>query len=227
MPIDVWGQVIVVSLNQVAVAVATFLPLVAGAIVVFIAGYIIAVILGKAVEQVIRATRVDSLLEKLSVEQAVERAGWRLNTGAFVGGLVKWFIIAAFLLASVNILGERFEPISGFLRDVLTFLPNVIVAALILIIAALVAQTTEKAVRGSVEAAGHKGSVAGVAVRWSIWVFAIAAALIQLGIAPQLIQTVLTGIVAAAAIAFGLAFGLGGKDLAATFLTKVRDEIRK
>lgn len=227
MPIDVWGQVIVISLQQVASAFAMFLPLILGALVVFIAGYIIAVIIGAAVEQVIKATRIDSLLAKLSFEQAVERAGWRLNTGAFVGGIVKWFIIVAFLLAAVNILGERFAPISEFLRDVLNYLPNVVVAALILIIAALVAQGTERFVRGSVEAAGHRGALAGVVIRWSIWVFAIAASLTQLGIVPALIQTVLTGIIAAGAIATGLAFGLGGKDLASSTLEKLKGELRK
>ncbi len=227
MPISVWGQVIALSLNQVALAFATFLPLIIGAVVVFIVGYVVAVVLGKAVEQLIRATKIDSLLAKLAFEQALERAGWRLNSGAFVGGLVKWFVVVAFLLASVNILGERFAPISGFLRDVLGYLPNVIVAALILIIAAIVAQATERAVRGSVEAVGHRGAIAGVVIRWSIAVFAISAALIQLGVAPQLIQTVVTGIVAAAAIAFGLAFGLGGKDAAASYIEKVRSELRK
>ncbi len=227
MPIDVWGQIIVMSLQQVAAAVASFLPLVIGAVVVFIAGFVVAVILGKAVEQLIRATKIDSLLAKFAFEQAVERAGWRLNTGAFVGGIVKWFVIVAFLLASVNILGERFAPIAGFLRDVLAYLPNVVVSALILIIAALVAQATERVVRGSVEAAGHRGALAGVAIRWSIWIFAISAALIQLGIAPLLIQTVMTGIVFAIAGAIALSFGLGGKDIAASFLEKVKDELRK
>ncbi|OGZ95025.1 MAG: hypothetical protein A2847_03070 [Candidatus Sungbacteria bacterium RIFCSPHIGHO2_01_FULL_50_25] len=227
MPIDFAGELIVVSLREVAAAFATFLPLVVLAVIVFAAGFFIAIVVGKAVEQLIRATKIDSLLSKLAFEQAVERAGWRLNTGAFIGGIIKWFIIVAFLLASVNILGERFAPISGFLRDVLSYLPNVVVSALILVIAAIIAQATERAVRGSVEAAGHRGAAAGVLIRWSIWVFAVSAALIQLGIAPQLIQTVMTGLVFAIAGAFALAFGLGGKDIATSALEKMKDELRK
>jgi len=225
MVLQTWGDVIIASLQQVWASVAAFLPLLIGALVVFIVGWIVAAALGKVVEQVVRALRVDNLLSKLEFEKALERGGWKLNTGAFIGGLVEWFLIVVFLLAAVNILG--LSQVSDFLRDVLLYIPNVVVAALILIIAALVADAVERIVRGSVEAAGYRSSLAGVVVRWSIWIFAIVAALLQLGVASVLIQTVVTGLVAALALAFGLAFGLGGKEAAAEFLAKVKGELRR
>lgn len=225
MVLQTWGDVIVASLQQVWASVAAFLPLLIGSVIVFIIGWIVASALGKVVEQVVRALRVDSLLSKLEFEKALERGGWKLNTGSFVGGLVKWFLIVVFLLAAANILG--LSQVSDFLRDVLLYIPNVVVAALILIIAALVADTAEKVIRGSIEAAGHRSALAGVVTRWSIWVFAIVAALLQLGIATTLIQTVVTGLVASLALAFGLSFGLGGKDVAAEFLARVRGELRR
>lgn len=219
-----WGYVIGLSLQQVWTSVANFVPLLLGAVVVFIIGWILAVSLGKIVEQVVKALRVDGFLAKLDVEKAMERAGWKLDSGAFLGGLVKWFLIVVFLLAAANILG--LTQVSDFLRDVLIYIPNVVVAALILIIAALVANVVESAVRGSVEAAGYKGSLAAVVTRWAIWVFAFVAALQQLGIATALLQTVVTGLVAALALAFGLSFGLGGKDTAAAFIDRLRGEIK-
>lgn len=225
MILETWGDVVVASLQQVWASVAEFIPLFIGALIVFIVGWIVAVSLGKVVEQVVRALRVDHLLSRIEVEQAVERAGWKLNSGAFLGGLVKWFLIVVFLLAAVNILG--LTQVSDFLRDVLLYIPNVVVAALILIIAALVASTVERLVRGSVEATGYRGSLAGVVARWAIWVFAFVAALQQLGIATALLQTVVTGLVAALALAFGLAFGLGGKDAAASIIERVRGELRR
>lgn len=225
MVLQAWGDAIVASLQQVFSSVAAFVPLLIGAVVVFIIGWIIAVALGKVVEQIVKALRVDSLLQKLEFEKALERAGWRLNSGAFVGGLVKWFLIVAFLLAAANILG--LQDVSNFLRDVLLYIPNVVVAALILIIAALVANVAENVVRGSVEAAGYKGALVGVVTRYSIWVFAFVAALIQLGIAVSLVQTVVTGLVGAVALALGLSFGLGGKDAAAEFIAKIRGELKK
>jgi len=87
------------------------------------------------------------------------------------------------------------------------------------------AETAERTARASVEAAGLKGALVGVVTRWAIWIFAIIAALYQLGVATLLLQTLLTGLVAMLAIAGGLAFGLGGKDLAGDFLGRVRREI--
>lgn len=223
MYLQTWGDVIVASLQTTWAQVAAFIPLLVGAVLVFIIGWIVAIAVGKVVEQIVRALRVDSLLEKLEAHHALDRAGIKLNSGAFLGGLVQWFLIVVFLLASLNILG--LNQVSEFLRGVLNYIPQVVVAALILIIAALVAETVERTVRASVESAGMKGGVVGVVARWSIWVFAIVAALLQLGIAEVLIQTMVTGLIAMLAIAGGLAFGLGGKDIAGDMLAKVRREL--
>jgi len=225
MVLETWGDVIVDSLQRVSLQLANFLPLLLGAVVLFIIGWIVAVALGKVVEQLVRALRVDQLLSRLEVEKAMERAGWRLNSGAFIGGLVKWFLIVVFLLAAANALG--LNDVSAFLRDVLNYLPKVIVAVLILIIAALVADTVERLVRGSVQAAGHRGSLAGVTVRWAIWVFAVLAVLVQLGIARELVLAFVSALVYGVALALALAFGLGGKEAAAQFIEKVRGELHR
>ena len=213
----------IASLQQSWVAVANFVPLFVGAIIVFLVGWVVAVALGKLVAEVVRALRVDALLQQLEVEKALERGGVRLNSGAFIGGLVKWFLIIVFLLAAVNILG--LSQVSDFLTSVLLYIPNVVVAALIIVIAVKVAEVVERAARSSVEAAGMSGAIVGVMARWAIWVFAVVAALLQLGVATILLQTVITGLVAMLALAFGLAFGLGGKDAAASFVEKIRREI--
>ena len=143
----------------------------------------------------------------------------------FFGAVVKWFVIIASLLASSNILG--LSAVSQFLRDILLYIPNVAVAALILVIAAFVADGAEKFVRGSAEMAGRHGAFIALIIRWAIWIFALLAALLQLGIAPGLVQTLVTGVVAAIAIAFGLAFGLGGKEVAADMLQKMKNEMTR
>ena len=83
MILQTWGDVIVASLQEVWISLASFIPLLIGALVVFLVGWVVAVALGKAVEQIVRALRVDTLLHKLDIGHAVERAGWRLNTRAF------------------------------------------------------------------------------------------------------------------------------------------------
>ena len=225
MILQTWGDAIVISLQEAILSVTNFVPALIGALIIFFIGWIVAVSLGKVVEHIIDALHVDELFSKLEVGKSLEKAGVDLEAGALMGALVKWFLIIVFLLASVNILG--LNQVSDFLRDVLLYIPNIVVAAFIIIIAALVSDVVEKIVRASAEAFGSRGPLVGVIARWAIWVFAFVAVLLQLGIAPALVQTLMTGLVAAVAIALGLAFGLGGRDVAASFLERVRNEIKK
>ncbi len=225
MILQTWGDVIFVSLQEVWTSVISFLPVFISAIIIFLIGLVVAVALGKVVEQIVRALRVDYLLKQFEVEKTFQRAGWKLDSGMFVGGLVRWFLVVVFLLAATNILG--LTQVSDFLRDVLLYIPNVVVAALILVIAALVSDVVERMVRGSVEAAGYRGAMVALMARWAIWVFAFLAVLFQLGVAAALVQTLVTGLVAAIALAIGLSFGLGGKDSAAGFLDRMRNELKK
>ena len=225
MILQTWGDVIVISLQQVWTSVAEFLPRLLGALILFAIGWVVAVAIGKLVEQIVRSLKIDHLLVKLSVHHVWERGGWKTNSGAFVGGLVRWFMIVVFLLAAVNVVG--LGQVSDFLAAVVLYIPNVVVAALILVIATVVAEAVERLVRGSVEATGYKGAMAGTISRWAIWIFALVAALMQLGIATALLQTLVTGLVAMLVLSFGLAFGLGGKEAAADFIHRMRSDLRK
>ena len=225
MVLQTWGDVIILSLQQVWTSIAAFVPLLFGSLLIFFIGLIIAMTLGQLVEQIVKGLKIDNFLRKLDFEKTLEKAGWKMDSAAFLGSLVKWFFVIVFLLAAANILG--LTQVGDFLRDVLLYIPNVVIAALILIIAAIVSDVVERILRGSLMAMGHHGSLVAPLVRWSIWIFALIAALLQLGIAVTLIQTLVTGFVAAIAIATGLAFGLGGKDAAAQFIDRARNEMRK
>ena len=207
-----WGTVFTGSLQGVWYGVANFIPPFIFAIIIFAIGWVLAVLLERLVESVIKALRIDSLLKSASMEDVVKRSGYNLNSGLFLGVLVKWFVIIVFLLTALDILG--LTDVRYFLGDVVvSYIPNVIVAVLILIVAVIVADAMQKIVVASVKAAHVKSAhLLGVITKWSIWIFALIAALIHLGIAPTLIQTLVMGIVFAAALAIGLAFGLGSKD---------------
>jgi small-conductance mechanosensitive channel len=159
------------------------------------------------------------------MEEVVRRGGYSLNTGRFLGVLVKWFVIIVFLLTALDILG--LSDVRYFLGDiVVTYIPNVIVAVLILIVAVIVADAMQKVVVASVKAAHVKSAhLLGSITKWSIWIFAMVAALLHLGIAPSLIETIVTGIVFAAALAIGLAFGLGSKEAAGRIIDRVLHNI--
>ena len=147
-----------------------------------------------------------------------------LNVAKFMGGLVKWFLILVFLMAATDIL--RLTQVTNFLNSIILYLPNVVVAAVILAVAFLVANFVFAVVKGSTKVAGIvSATLLATVAKWAIVIFGFLAALIQLGIAASLINTLFIGFVAMLALAGGLAFGLGGKDEAALILKKIRQEI--
>ncbi|MDP3958211.1 MAG: hypothetical protein Q8Q36_01970 [bacterium] len=225
MVVQTWGQVLLQSFQDLWVGVVSFVPSLVVAILIFVIGWIVASIVGRVLAHLIGMFKLDSALRSAGLDSALHRAGMELNSGLFIGQLVRWFIIVVFLIASLQIVG--LTQVNEFLRDVvLGYLPNVIVAALILLVAGVVADVMQRVVMSSakaaqIESAGLLGSVA----RWSIWILAIITALAQLGIAPAFMQILFTGIVAMLALAGGLAFGLGGREAAGRYIEKVRSDI--
>ena len=209
-----WGAVFTNSLQGIWYGVASFVPTLVIAIIVFAIGWVLATLIEKIIESVFKSLKVDSFLRTAGVDDVMKRTGHPLNSGAFVGSLVKLFVIIVFLIASFDVLG--LTEVNSFLRDVvLSYLPQVIIAVLVLMLAVVIGEAMQKVVSASARAAHVKSAhLLGVITRWAIWIFAILTALFQLGIAPALIQTVVMGVIAGGALAFGLAFGLGGKDYA-------------
>ena len=213
------------SFQEIWLGVAAFVPNLVVAFIIFIIGWVIAVLLGRVVAQFIGALKVDNALKGAGVADVLGRAGFRLDSGRFLGELVKWFVIVIFLVATLEVLG--LNQVNVFLQNVvLAYLPQVIAAALILLIAAVIADTMQKLVVGAAKAAEvDTAAFLGGLTKWSIWIFAILIALAQLGIADFFAQTLFTGVVVALAIAFGLAFGLGGQGAASQFLERLRKDI--
>lgn len=229
MPVQTTSEILAESFQDLWAGVITFIPELVIALVIFIVGWIVGVLLGRIIDQIIKAVKLDSALRSAGLEAALNRGGINLNSGRFIGQLVKWFFIVVFLVAALDVLG--LEQVNLFLHQVvLLYLPQVIVAALILLVAVVIAEVMHNVVSSSAKAAhmnARSAKFVGSLTKWSIWVFAGLAALYQLGVAAAFIQTLFTGIVVALALAFGLAFGLGGKDAARDALEHVRSEIKK
>ena len=223
--LSVWSTAVTNSISDLWVQFISFVPNVIAAVVVFIVGWAIAIAVGRLIEKLLVLVRINAAFESLrGLKRAVEQAGLTLNIAHLVGEIFKWFLIIVSLLAATDILG--LQQVSEFLTSVLYYIPNVVIAALILVISVVLANFVYRTVLASVEAAGFTsgGAIAAIS-KWSILVFAIFAALLQLNVASQLLQTILTAFFAMVAIAGGLAFGLGGKDLAAKWLSKAEHDI--
>ncbi len=226
MVFQTWADVLNQSFQHIFAGLVAFVPNLVVAVVIFIVGWLVGAGLGRVVAQIINSLRIDHALKSTGVESVLSRAGYELNTGKFLGFLVEWFFIIVFLMASLEVLG--LTQVTEFLKVVvLGYLPQVIVAVLILLVAAVIAEAAEHVVAGSAKAASlHAAGFLGKVARYAIWIFALLAALSQLNVATGFIQTLFTGVVIAVSLAVGLAFGLGGQASAARYLDKLQSEIK-
>lgn len=225
MFIQNWGGMFTESLMGLWFGFVNFIPGLLGAVILFIIGWVVGSVVGKAIHQVISALKVDKLFESAGVNEFTQRTGVKVNVGKFIGLLFKWFIIIVFLMASLQIIG--LTQVNDFLREaVLYYLPKVIIAALVLIIAALISDTMKKLVSTSAKAVNVKYSnMLGSIASYAIWIFAFIIALSELGIATAFMQILFTGLIAALAIALGLAFGLGGKEAASRAIDRASNDM--
>lgn len=220
-----WGEVFSVSLQSLWYGFVSFVPNLVIAIIIFIVGWVVGSIVGKALSQVVDALKINKLFESAGANDLMNRAGMRLNVGGFLGGIVKWFIIVVFLMTSLEIL--HLTQVNDFLREsVLYYLPKVVIASLVLIIAGVIADAMKKIVVSGAKAANsHSANLLGTITRYAIWIFAFIIALSELGIAAPFMQILFTGLIAGLALAFGLAFGLGGKEAAGRAVQNVSNEM--
>ncbi len=223
MVIQTWTEILVAALQNVWYGVVSFLPSLLGAIIVLIIGLVVASVVKTLIEKIVAVLKMDAGLKKIGLAPFFERAGLQINSGKFLGLLVYWFLMIVFVLAITDILG--LYGISLFLKDVLSYVPNIIVAVLIMLASIVVANFLKSLVRATVASANLPSSrFLGTLAWWTVVVFGLLAALIQVGIAVSLINTLMTGFVAMLALAGGIAFGIGGKDYAAHLLEKFRKE---
>lgn len=211
--LDLWGGFI------------SFVPYLLVAIILLIVGWVVGSVLGKAIAQGISALKIDSLFHSAGTDEVMTRMGIKLNIGKFFGVIVKWFIIIVFLMASLQIIG--LTQVNDFLKTaVLFYLPKVIITAIVLVIATVIADAMQKIVVASSRAANISSAhMLGSITRYAIWGFAFIIALSELGIASAFMQILFTGLIAAMAIALGLAFGLGGKEAAARAIDNISREM--
>lgn len=200
------------------------------AIVVFLIGYLISVGIGKLVTEILKSIKFNKLFDKEGWKTALQRAKIDVDPSGFIGAIFKWVFVIVSLLIAVDILG--LAAFAGLLNSVLSYLPNVVVAALVFVVAVIISDIVEKLVRVSVERmkVGYGYLVASI-VKWAIWVFVIFLILDQLLPQSLLIKTLYTGIVygiiGALALGFGLAIGLGGKDAMADTISDFKRRMQQ
>ena len=225
MILNEWGNVLSTSFQGLWSGVIMFIPNLIVAIVILLIGWAVSAIVYKGISTFMKMIKFDEALKRAGLEDVVRKAGLSLNSGHFVGKLVQYFIIVAFLIASFDVLG--LSQVTAFLQQiVLGYLPQLIIAVLILLVGSVVGDAMSRVVMASSRTAGlTHANLLGAVTRWGIWIFAILVALSQMGIAGAFIQTLFTGFVVAVSLALGLSFGLGGQAAASRTVEKIQHEI--
>lgn len=198
------------------------------AIIVFVLGYLISVGIGRIVAEILKSVKFNKLFDKEGWHRALQRANVDVNPSEFIGAIFKWVFIIMFLLIAVDIL--KLSQFGMVLTQVLNYLPNVIVASLIFVVAVIISDIIEKMVRVTAERMkiGHAYLAASI-VKWAIWIFTIFLVLEQLLPHSDLVKTlymaIVWGIVGTVSLGVAIAIGLGGKDAAAEVIGDMKRKI--
>lgn len=219
-----WGTAIINAFANALNLVLTFIPKLIGFLVILLVGWIVATVVSKALTFLLRKIGFDRMADRIGLTRFEQRMGIKMDAAGVLGKVVYWFLFLIFLVPAVDALG--LTTVSAILSTIIAYIPNVFVAILVLFLGTLAATFVADIVRGATASAniGNPSIFANIA-RFAILGFAALVALEQLQIAPSLINELFGAIVAAAAIAFGLAFGLGGQDTARKYLNRTESSV--
>lgn len=190
-----------------------FIPALIGALIILLIGVIVARVVRAIIVRLLGAVHFDQIMQRTGIPGLLERGGVRTDIAGFVAGLIYWFIFLIFLVAAANALGV--PTITAIVTSIVLFLPNVLVAVVILIIGSLIANFVSGIVRSSMTTTNIKGSglIAGL-VRYAILAFVVIMALDQIGVGAAIVQTLFACVAGGLTLALAIAFGFGGRDTA-------------
>ena len=212
-----WGAALMTSLAGAMALLFQAIPKLIGFAVILIIGWLVAALLAKAVVVLLRSVKFNDLAQRAGLAGFVQNMGMRMDSVVLVGAVVRWFVRLIALVVAFDALG--LPAVSEVLRQVLLWLPNVVVAVVILVIAGLAGNALGKLIRGAAAESGLRNAdlLAKVATGLVIG-FGVIVAISQLGIATVFVNALFVALVGAVALAAGLAFGLGAKETAAQII---------
>jgi small-conductance mechanosensitive channel len=218
-----WNTLIVEPVTQMLNRIMAYLPVLLGALIILIVGWIIAKAIRGLVDWLLKTVRFDTLADKAGISEVLRKGDLKISAREVVSSIVYWLIMIMVLVMTVDALG--LHKASEVLESLFAYVPNVIAALLVLVVAMFLASFVSGIVR---TAAGNanlpKPEILAGICRWAIIIFAVTIALEQLGIAPLLVTATFNIILGGIVLALALAFGLGGKDAAAKYLEELRQK---
>lgn len=226
MIIETWTEITLAALQELWMGFILFIPRLIGTTVIFLIGWFLANIIGRVISEILRRIKFNSIFERAGWQDTLEKAEIKTKPSEFIGAIGKWIVAIVFLVSAIKILFADHHFRLEFLDKIVNWLPNLIVAVVIFVIASIVADILGKIIQASVRRTGlGYARMLGMGTRWAIYILAGLMILRQLGVTPTIIDIIVMGLVGSFMLAFGLAFGLGGKEVASKILEDLRKEI--
>ena len=199
-------------LNEGITEIMNFLPRLAAALGILMVGFAIAKMIERGTDAVLHRVGFDRWMQEGGVTEALERAGTGLDPSAVLAKLIFWTVMLLVILLAANALGV--EAVSTLFAELLAYIPNVIAAVIVLVLGILLGEFVKDLVLAS--AGGMRaGTYLARAAKGAIILLATFMALEELDIAQDIVLVFFIAVVGAAALAAGIAFGLGGREIAA------------
>jgi small-conductance mechanosensitive channel len=213
-PVSDWGTALMSSVAAALALLLAGIPKLIGFVLILVIGWLVASALAAIVAAVLRSVRFNDLAQRSGFAGFVRQMGVNRDAAGFLADVTRWFVRLIVLVAAFDALG--LPAVSTVLEQLLMWLPNLVVALVVLVLGGLAANALHGLVRGATAEAGlgDPNLLANIA-RIAVWAFAVVVAVNQIGIATALVNTLFMATVGAFALALGLAFGLGGRDTAA------------
>ncbi|MEY4651759.1 MAG: hypothetical protein RI884_340 [Pseudomonadota bacterium] len=214
-----WSDALMSSLTTAMGMLFSAVPKILGFVVILLVGWLVASLVEKGVAALLRTIRFNDLSERSGLADFVRKMGADTDSAGMIGSIAKWFIRLIALVVAFDALG--LPAVSDVLRQLLLWLPNAIVALVVLVVGGLAARALGNLVRGAAAEGGlgNPQFLAKVATTL-VWAFAIVVAVNQIGIATELVNTLFMAVVGAVALALALAFGLGGRETASRIVQR-------
>lgn len=214
-----WSDAMIASLAGAASMFFAAVPRLIGFAIILIVGWIIASLIEKAVAALLRAVRFNVLAESSGLAGFIQKSNMKDDAAGTIGLIAKWFVRLIALVVAFDALG--LVAVSEILHQLLMWLPNLVVALVVLVIGGIAASALSNVVLGAAtEGEVERPDFLAKIARYAVWAFAIMVAINQLGIATSLINILLMAAAGAVALALGLSFGLGGRDTAAMIVRR-------
>ncbi len=213
-------------LTGLAAGIATLIsaiPAILGALIILLLGWIITGALAGALAKALRAVRVNAAAERTGVTGVLQRAQIRTDAAGVIAGVVKWYLRLIVVLMAAD--AVKLTAVSTIVNQVLAFIPNLVVAVVILAVFSWLASLARNLVTASLQPTMANAKTIGVLAYGATFGFGVIAAATQIGVATTLVDILFVGIVGALALAFALAFGLGGREEAARMWRDMRGAV--